>query len=88
MTIEENVKNIVRNKFNVDVVGSKTHFVDDLGADSLDIMEFVMDIEDAFDISIPENDIREGMFKTVGQLISYIREKIEPQTTKKASVKN
>ncbi|MBN2711798.1 MAG: acyl carrier protein [Planctomycetes bacterium] len=52
-----------------DKVAAKTSFVDDLGADSLDIAELVMEFEDEFDISIPEDE--EGI-KTVEDAVNYI----------------
>lgn len=75
MTIEEQIKRVVCEKFKIDVVGSKTRFVDDLAAESLEMMEFVMELEDEFQINIPENDIRGGLFETVGALINYIKER-------------
>jgi acyl carrier protein len=66
----------VKKQFCVEVLGDKTKFQEDLLADSLSIMEMVMELEDMFDISIPENDIRDGKFKTVGELISYINERV------------
>jgi acyl carrier protein len=53
-------------------VSATTSFVDDLGADSLDIAELVMEFEDEFDINIPEDE--EGI-KTVGDAVKFITEK-------------
>lgn len=54
-------------------VTTATSFVDDLGADSLDIAELVMEFEDEFDLNIPEDE--EGI-KTVGDAIAYIEKKV------------
>jgi acyl carrier protein len=55
-SIEERVIDIVAEQLGVekDKVGRDTHFVNDLGADSLDTVELVMELEEEFDISIPE----------------------------------
>jgi acyl carrier protein len=79
MTIEEQIKKVVCTKFKIDVVGKKTRFVDDLAAESLEMLEFVMELEDEFQINIPENDIRNGLFETVGALINYIKERTSTQ---------
>lgn len=50
-----------------------TSFVDDLGADSLDIAELVMEFEDEFDLNIPEDE--EGI-KTVGDAVNFISGKV------------
>ncbi len=48
------------------------NFVNDLGADSLDIVELVMDVEKVFDVEIP--DERAGELQTVGDVVKYIEE--------------
>lgn len=53
-------------------VQPSTSFVDDLGADSLDIAELVMEFEDEFDLDIPED---EDSIKTVQDAVNYISEK-------------
>lgn len=50
-------------------------FVDDLGADSLDIVELVMAMEETFDIEIPD-DAAEKML-TIGDVVSYLKERLE-----------
>ena len=55
-----------------DTITEETSFIDDLGADSLDIMEMVMQLEDTFNISIPTEDA--GKLQTVGQVIAYLKE--------------
>ncbi len=50
-------------------------FVDDLGADSLDIVELVMAMEETFDIEIPD-DAAEKML-TIGDVVSYLKKRLE-----------
>jgi len=68
-TIEERVAEIVAEQMGVDKsqVTRETSFVNDLGADSLDTVELVMEFEDEFDISIPDEDAEK--IQTVGQAI-------------------
>ncbi len=71
-SIAERVKNIVCEQMgaSADKVTDETHFVNDLGADSLDTVELVMEFEDEFDISIPDEDAEK--IQTVGDAIKYI----------------
>lgn len=71
--IEEKVKSIVVEKLGVheEEVTPESSFVDDLGADSLDVVELVMAFEDAFKIEIPDADAEK--IRTVSQAIEYIR---------------
>jgi acyl carrier protein len=48
-------------------------FTDDLGADSLDVVELVMAFEDEFDIEIPDDEV--GEIRTVGDAVNYIQKK-------------
>ena len=57
-----------------DKVTDKAHFIDDLGADSLDTVELVMAFEEDFDIEIPE-DAAEHL-QTVGDAVKFITEKV------------
>ena len=50
-------------------------FIDDLGADSLDIVELVMAIEESFDIEIPDDDAEK--IQTIGDAVAYLKEKLE-----------
>ena len=53
-----------------ETVNTESNFVEDLRADSLDMMEIVMKIEDEFDIEVPDEDVEN--IKTVGQAIDYV----------------
>ncbi len=50
-------------------------FVDDLGADSLDIVELVMSIEENFDVEIPDEDAEK--LQTIGDAVTYLKERLE-----------
>jgi acyl carrier protein len=71
-TVEERVVDIVAEQLGVekDKISRDTHFVNDLGADSLDTVELVMELEEEFDISIPE-DAAEKILR-VGEAIDFI----------------
>ena len=74
-TIQERVTRIVCNQMGAtpDKVTPETSFVNDLGADSLDTVELVMEFEDEFEISIPDEDAEK--IQTVGSAIDYIQSK-------------
>lgn len=73
-SVEERVVDIVAEQLGVDKekVSKETSFVNDLGADSLDTVELVMELEEEFDITIPDDAAEK--IQTVGQAISYIDE--------------
>jgi len=73
MNIEEKVKAIICEQLSVTEtdVGPKASFVDDLGADSLDLVEMIMAMEEAFNISIADEDAEK--IKTVQDAIDYIK---------------
>lgn len=75
MAVEEKVITIVAEQLSVEAaeVRRESSFIDDLKADSLDVVEMVMEFEDAFDITIPDDDY--DKIKTVGDAIDYIEEK-------------
>ena len=70
----ERVGKIVAEQMGVDKakIAAETSFVNDLGADSLDIVELVMELEDEFDVSIPDEDAEK--IQTIGQAVKYIEE--------------
>ncbi len=73
--VEEKVIAIVSDQLSVpaEEVTRESSFIDDLKADSLDVVEMVMEFEDEFDIQIPDDDY--DKIKTVGDAIEYICEK-------------
>jgi acyl carrier protein len=75
MSVAEKVKQIIVEQLGVDEnqVDPSASFVDDLGADSLDIVELVMAFEEAFDLDIPDEDAEK--IKTVKDAIDYIEAK-------------
>jgi len=52
----------------------KASFIDDLGADSLDIVELVMSLEEEFDVEIPDEDAEK--IQTIGDAVSYLKERL------------
>ena len=70
--IEERVIEIVCEQMGAsrDKISQETSFIQDLGADSLDTVELVMEFEDEFDLNIPDEDAEK--IQTVGDAISYI----------------
>ncbi|MBR1563650.1 MAG: acyl carrier protein [Ruminococcus sp.] len=58
-----------------DQVTMEASITEDLGADSLDVVDLVMSIEESFDVEIPDEDV-EGI-KTVGDIVKYIESKVE-----------
>ena len=72
MSIEERVKKIVSDQLgkDVDEIQSDSSFVDDLGADSLDTVELIMEFEKEFDIQIPDD--KAEAISTVGDAVSFI----------------
>ena len=76
--INEKVKAIVAEKLGVDIemVVDSANFQADLGADSLDIVELVMDFEKEFGIEIPDDDAGDNIV-TVADAIRYIEKKVQ-----------
>lgn len=71
-SIEEKVKNIIAEKLSVDLseVKPEASFVDDLGADSLDLVELIMSMEEEFGVEISDEDAEKIL--TVKDAISYV----------------
>lgn len=74
-SIEDRVKKIVCDQMGTttDKISAETSFINDLGADSLDTVELVMEFEDEFEISIPDEDAEK--IQTVGNAVEYISSK-------------
>ena len=72
INVEERVKKIIVEQLGVDgsEVKREAHFVNDLGADSLDTVELVMALEEEFDMEIPDEQAEK--IQTVGQAVDYI----------------
>lgn len=75
MAVDQKVKQIIVEQLGVDeaAVDDTASFVDDLGADSLDIVELVMAFEEAFDLDIPDEDAEK--IGTVKDAVDYIKNK-------------
>jgi len=72
MSVEKRVREIVAEQLERDVneVKGESSFIDDLGADSLDIVELVMKMEEEFSIEIPDEEAEK--IKTVNDVVQYI----------------
>ncbi len=75
--IEAKVMQIVSEQMSVDKneISRNTSFVNDLNADSLDTVELVMELEDEFELTIPDEEAEK--LKTVGEAIDYVRKHLE-----------
>ena len=76
MELEGKVKEIIVNKLGVDEakIVPEANFIEDLGADSLDTVELIMEFEQEFDVEIQDEDANK--IQTVGDAIEYIKEKM------------
>ena len=76
MDIFEKVKDLIADQLDVDDKESITEtssITDDLGADSLDVVDLVMALEDEFSVEIPEDQVEN--IKTVGDIVKFIEDK-------------
>ena len=75
MTTFEKVRDITVEQLSVDAdeVKMESTFIDDLGADSLDIVELIMAFEEEFDIEIPDEDAEK--ITTIGSAVEYVKDK-------------
>ena len=76
LMVLEKVKSILCSQFDVeeDSITPDTNISDDLGADSLDVVDMLMSLEDEFDIEIPDDQI--DRIRTVGEVVAYIEENL------------
>ncbi|MEL6430299.1 MAG: acyl carrier protein [Planctomycetota bacterium] len=76
-SVEDRVKKIVCDQMGQtpDKISRDTNFINDLGADSLDTVELVMEFEDEFEINIPDEDAEK--IQTVGAAVDYITGKLQ-----------
>ena len=74
MSVDEKVLEIVAERMGVkqEDISKETSFVTDLGADSLDQVELIMELEDQFDLNIPDEDAEK--LQTIGDAVKYIEE--------------
>lgn len=72
----EKVKGIILDQLDVeeDAVTMEASIIDDLGADSLDVVDLVMSLEEEFDVEIPDEEVEN--IKTVGDIVKYIEDQI------------
>ncbi len=77
--IFEKLKDIIAEQLSVeaDEVSLDSNIQDDLGADSLDVVDLITTIEDEFDISIPDEAVEE--IKTVGDIVNYIEKNTDAE---------
>ena len=75
MSVENQVKELIVENLGVseDEIKLESHFIDDLGADSLDTVELIMALEEKFNIDIPDDDAE--ALTTVTAVIKYLEEK-------------
>ncbi|MCR4639021.1 acyl carrier protein [Ruminococcus sp.] len=77
--IFEKLKDIIAEQLSVeaDEINMESNIQDDLGADSLDVVDLITTIEDEFDISIPDEAVEE--IKTVGDIVNYIEKNTDAE---------
>ena len=74
MSVDDKVFEIVAERMGVkkEDISKETSFVTDLGADSLDQVELIMELEDQFDLNIPDDEAEK--LQTIGDAVKYIEE--------------
>lgn len=75
MSLENKVREMIAKQLDVDIkeVNAEASFLEDLGADSLDVVELIMQMEEEFGLQIPDEDAEK--IKTVQDAIDYIKKK-------------
>lgn len=70
----EKIKKIISEQFGIDEndISSETVLLEDLDADSLDLIDLAMSLEDEFEVEVPDEELEN--FKTVGDIVKYIEE--------------
>lgn len=74
--ILEKLKELIAQQFSVDAdsITAETRFIEDLDADSIDIVEFIMAVEEEFGLGETEESALEGI-RTVGDIANYVKDK-------------
>ena len=75
--VKTTINNLIVEKLSVneELIKPEANFINDLGADSLDIVQFVMDLEEEFDVEISDEDSEK--LSTVGDVYKYVEEKLK-----------
>jgi len=76
VVVFEKIKVILSEQFDVteETITQDTNISEDLGADSLDVVDIIMSVEDEFEIEVPETEVEN--IRTVGQLVSYVEKSL------------
>ena len=77
LNIENNLKKMIASQLNIkeEILLDDAKIIEDLGADSLDIVEMFMTLEEEFNITIPDNKVVE--LKTVGNIVNFVKNELE-----------
>jgi acyl carrier protein len=76
-SIEDRLITVVAEMLGLDEVNPKNFLIKDLGADSLDCIEILMEIEEEFDIEIPDEDAEKFKNTTIQEMIDYIKGRLD-----------
>lgn len=73
----EKIKAILADQFDIDEdsITAETNIQEDLGADSLDVVDLIMSLEDEFDFEVPDHEVEN--IKTVGALVAFVEENVQ-----------